>query len=44
MIARTTLCVVLALLACSCATPLREETVVVLPGPDGKSGTVVVQR
>lgn len=44
MTARTTLCVVLALLACSCATPLREETVVVLPGPDGKSGTVVVQR
>ena len=44
MTARTTLCVVLALLACSCATPVREETVVVLPGPDGKSGTVVVQR
>ena len=44
MTARTSLCVVLALLACSCATPVREETVVVLPGPDGKSGTVVVQR
>jgi outer membrane protein OmpA-like peptidoglycan-associated protein len=43
MSARTLLCVVLALLACSCAT-VREETVVVLPGPDGKSGTVVVQR
>ena len=44
MTARATLCLVLALLACSCATPVREETVVVLPGPDGKSGTVVVQR
>ena len=44
MRARTSLVVVLALLACSCATPVREETVVVLPGPDGKSGTVVVQR
>src|SRR5258706_2139038 len=43
MSARTLLCIVLALLACSCAT-VREETVVVLPGPDGKSGTVVVQR
>ena len=44
MTARTSLCVLLALLAFSCATPVREETVVVLPGPDGKSGTVVVQR
>ena len=44
MTARTAFCVVLALLACSCAAPVREETVVVLPGPDGKSGTVVVQR
>jgi outer membrane protein OmpA-like peptidoglycan-associated protein len=44
MSARTVLCVVLALLACSCAAPVREETVVVLPGPDGKVGTVVVQR
>ena len=44
MSARTFLCVVLALLVCSCAAPLREETVVVLPGPDGKSGTVIVQR
>lgn len=44
MTARTTLCVLLALLACSCATPVREETVVVLPGPDGRSGAVVVQR
>jgi outer membrane protein OmpA-like peptidoglycan-associated protein len=42
--ARTILVVVLAFLACSCAAPVREETVVVLPGPDGKSGTVVVQR
>ena len=44
MRARTSLVVVLALLGCSCAAPVREETVVVLPGPDGKSGTVVVQR
>ena len=44
MSARTVLCVVLALLACSCAAPVREETVVVLPGPDGKVGTVIVQR
>jgi outer membrane protein OmpA-like peptidoglycan-associated protein len=44
MSARTLFCVVLALLASSCAAPVREETVVVLPGPDGKSGTVVVQR
>jgi outer membrane protein OmpA-like peptidoglycan-associated protein len=43
MIARA-FSLVLALLACSCAAPVREETVVVLPGPDGKSGTVVVQR
>jgi outer membrane protein OmpA-like peptidoglycan-associated protein len=42
--ARTILVVVLALLAASCAAPVREETVVVLPGPDGKSGMVVVQR
>ena len=44
MTARSSLCVLLALLACSCATPVREETVVVLPGPDGRSGTVIVQR
>jgi len=44
MSARTVLCIVLALLACSCAAPVREETVVVLPGPDGKVGTVIVQR
>ncbi|MGH8673344.1 MAG: OmpA family protein [Burkholderiales bacterium] len=44
MTARTTFCAVLALLACSCAAPVREETVVVLPGADGKTGTVVVQR
>jgi OmpA-OmpF porin, OOP family len=44
MSARTLICVVLALLAYSCATPVREETVVVLPGPDGRSGTVIVQR
>jgi len=42
--ARIPVCVVLALLACSCTAPVREDTVVVLPGPDGKSGTVVVQR
>jgi outer membrane protein OmpA-like peptidoglycan-associated protein len=44
MSARTVLCVVLALLMGACAAPVREETVVVLPGPDGKVGTVVVQR
>ena len=44
MSARTVLCVVLALLAGACAAPVREETVVVLPGPDGKVGTVIVQR
>jgi len=44
MTARSSLCVLLAVLACSCATPVREETVVVLPGPDGRSGTVIVQR
>ena len=44
MSARTTAVVVLALLAASCAAPVREETVVVLPGPDGRSGTVVVER
>ena len=44
MSARTVATVVLALLAASCAAPVREETVVVLPGPDGKSGTVVVER
>lgn len=44
MRAGTLLVVVLALAVGSCAAPVREETVVVLPGPDGKSGTVVVQR
>jgi outer membrane protein OmpA-like peptidoglycan-associated protein len=44
MSARIVLVVVLALLAASCAAPVREETVVVLPGPDGKVGTVVVER
>ena len=44
MSARTVLSVVLALLTASCAAPVREETVVVLPGPDGKVGTVVVER
>ena len=44
MSARAIFLVVLALLAASCAAPVREETVVVLPGPDGKVGTVVVQR
>ena len=44
MSARTSLVTVLALLAASCAAPVREETVVVLPGPDGKVGTVIVQR
>ena len=44
MSARAVLTVVLALLTVSCAAPVREETVVVLPGPDGKSGTVVVER
>lgn len=35
----------LALLLLSCAAPpIAEEVVVVLPGPDGKTGTVVVQR
>lgn len=37
--------VILALMAWSCAAPpIAEETVVVLPGPDGKTGVVVVQR
>jgi len=37
--------VILALMAWSCAAPpIAEETVVVLPGPDGKTGAVVVQR
>jgi len=37
--------VILALMAWSCAAPrIGEETVVVLPGPDGKTGAVVVQR
>lgn len=37
--------VILALMAWSCAAPrIAEETVVVLPGPGGKTGTVVVQR
>ena len=44
MSARTHLVIVLALLAASCAAPVREETVVVLPGPNGKVGTVVVER
>ena len=44
MSARTVLAVVLALVTASCAAPVREETVVVLPGPDGRSGTVVVER
>jgi OmpA-OmpF porin, OOP family len=43
MSARAIFLVVLALLAASCAAPVREETVVVLPGPDGKVGTVVVE-
>jgi outer membrane protein OmpA-like peptidoglycan-associated protein len=36
----------LALLAGACATPtpVREETVVLLPGPDGRVGQLVVQR
>jgi OOP family OmpA-OmpF porin len=43
--ARTVFTAVLALLSVSCAAPpVREETVVVLPGPDGKVGTVVVER
>ncbi len=45
MSARTSLAVILVLFAASCAAPpVREETVVVLPGPDGKVGTVIVQR
>jgi outer membrane protein OmpA-like peptidoglycan-associated protein len=44
MSARTTVVAALALLAASCAAPVREETVVVLPGPDGKVGTVIVER
>ena len=35
----------LALVLCSCAAPqIAEEVVVVLPGPEGKTGAVVVQR
>jgi len=46
MAARYAGAIALALLACSCAGPtVREETVVLLPGPDGRaSGALVVQR
>jgi outer membrane protein OmpA-like peptidoglycan-associated protein len=45
MTARVAGALALALLASSCAGPtVREETVVLLPGPDGRVGQVVVQR
>jgi len=43
MMARTAGALALALLAAACAT-VREETVVLLPGPDGHTGRLVVQR
>ncbi len=45
MVARAAGALALALLVASCAGPtVREETVVLLPGPDGRTGQVVVQR
>ena len=44
MSARTVVTAVLALLSVSCAAPVREETVVVLPGPDGKVGTATLHE
>lgn len=45
MSARLAAVLALALLASACAGPaVREETVVLLPGPDGRVGQLVVQR
>jgi outer membrane protein OmpA-like peptidoglycan-associated protein len=43
MSARVAGAAALALLAASCTT-VRQETVVLLPGPDGRTGQVIVQR